>query len=63
MLLAEKSGNLSQLVDWINRRWSSAFVSGDLGGADAFEAQALQLALREDSAASQARNRYSSANS
>ena len=54
-LLAERSGNLSKAVDWINRRWGAAFVSGDLRGADALEAQALQLALREGSAASQGR--------
>jgi class 3 adenylate cyclase/tetratricopeptide (TPR) repeat protein len=53
--LAERSGNLSQLVDWISRRSSAAFVSGDLPAADALDAKALQLALREGSAAGQGR--------
>jgi class 3 adenylate cyclase/tetratricopeptide (TPR) repeat protein len=56
--LAERSNNLSQLVDWINRRWSAAFVSGDLPAADALEAQASQFALREGSAARQGRMHF-----
>jgi predicted ATPase len=47
--LAEKSGNLTQLVTWAMRRWLAAHNMGDLPVAGALADQALELALREGS--------------
>ncbi len=47
--LAEKSGNLAQLVNWVGSRCFTAFNSGDLPAAGALADQALELALREGS--------------
>jgi class 3 adenylate cyclase/tetratricopeptide (TPR) repeat protein/ribosomal protein L40E len=53
--LAEKSGNLTKLVDWVSKKWGTAFVSGDLPAAATLENQAFEIALREGSATSQGR--------
>jgi class 3 adenylate cyclase/tetratricopeptide (TPR) repeat protein len=53
--IAEKSANLPKLMELVNKRWSSAYVSGDLEAAAKFERQALELARREGSTANQAR--------
>jgi tetratricopeptide (TPR) repeat protein len=47
--LAEKSGNLAQLVTWALRRWLGPHNTGDLPVAGALADQALELALREGS--------------
>ena len=47
--LAEKSGNLAQLVYWVSSRYIATLVSGDLPAAAALADQALELALREGS--------------
>jgi hypothetical protein len=47
--LAEKSGNLAQLANWISARSFTAFASGDLRVASALADQALELAVRESS--------------
>ena len=47
--LAEKSGNLAQLVGWMSTRGNTAHDSGDLPAASALADQALELALREGS--------------
>jgi class 3 adenylate cyclase len=47
--LAEKSGNLTQLADWVMSRCLPAFIAGDLRAASMFADQALELALREGS--------------
>jgi predicted ATPase/class 3 adenylate cyclase len=47
--LAEKSGNLKQLVNSISSRVMIALFSGDLPAAAALADQALELALREES--------------
>ena len=53
--LAEKSGNLTKLVDWVSKKWGTAFVSGDLPAAATLENQALEIARREGSTTSQGR--------
>jgi hypothetical protein len=45
--LAERSGNLTQLADWVMSRCLTALIAGDLHTADMFTDQALELALRE----------------
>jgi class 3 adenylate cyclase/tetratricopeptide (TPR) repeat protein len=47
--LAERSGNLTQLVTWAMRRWLAPYNTGDLPIAGALANQALALALREGS--------------
>ena len=47
--LAEKSGNLAQLVSWVASRCDIAMFSGDLAAAVTLADQALELALREGS--------------
>ena len=47
--LAEKSGNLKQLVSSVSSRVTIALFSGDLPAAAALADQALELALREGS--------------
>jgi class 3 adenylate cyclase/tetratricopeptide (TPR) repeat protein len=47
--LAERSGNLTQLVDWLIRRGITAIMSGDLLAAGGALDQALELALRDGS--------------
>ena len=47
--LAEKSGNLKQLVNWLLRRGLIALTTGDFPGAGAALDRALELALREGS--------------
>ena len=49
LALAEKTGNLSQLVGPVVVRGTSALGSGDVLAASAFGDQALKLALREGS--------------
>src|SRR6266851_5527250 len=49
--LAEKSGNLTQLVDWLIRRGITANMSGDLLAAGGALDHALELALRDGSPA------------
>jgi tetratricopeptide (TPR) repeat protein len=44
--LAEKSGNATQLVNWLTSRASALLVSGDLPGAGAVADRVLELALR-----------------
>jgi class 3 adenylate cyclase/tetratricopeptide (TPR) repeat protein len=48
-VLAEKSGNLTQLVTWAMRRWLAPYNTGDLLVAGALADRALELALREGS--------------
>jgi tetratricopeptide (TPR) repeat protein len=48
--LAEKSGQLPQLVTWVILRCTSALVSGDLPTLSSLLDQALELAIREGSA-------------
>jgi class 3 adenylate cyclase/tetratricopeptide (TPR) repeat protein len=50
--LAEKSGNLAQLRNWVGSRWLNAHDSGDIRAASVLADQALELSLREGSAAS-----------
>ena len=45
--LAEKSGNLGQLADWVMSRCLPALIAGDLCAASMFADQALGFALRE----------------
>ena len=45
--LAEKSGSLTQLADWVMSRCLPALIAGDLSSAGMFADQALELALRE----------------
>jgi tetratricopeptide (TPR) repeat protein len=45
--LAEKSGNLAQLADWVRSRCLPALIAGDVPSAATFADQALELALRE----------------
>ena len=47
--LAEKSGNLAQLRNWVGSRWLNAHDSGDIPAASALADQALELSLREGS--------------
>jgi len=47
--LAENTGNLKQLVNWVFSRYIAALVSGDFSGASALADQGLELALREAS--------------
>jgi tetratricopeptide (TPR) repeat protein len=47
--LAEKSGNLAQLVGWVASRWIVAHDSGDLTAESALADQMLELAAREGS--------------
>jgi tetratricopeptide (TPR) repeat protein len=47
--LAEKTGNLTQLVAWTLRKWLAPFNSGDLPFAAALADQTLELAVREGS--------------
>ena len=47
--LAEKSGNLTQLVTWALTRWLAPHNAGDLPVAGALADQALELALHEGS--------------
>ena len=47
--LAEKSGNLTQLLNWVTSRSLIALDAGDLPAAIALADQALELALREGS--------------
>jgi class 3 adenylate cyclase/tetratricopeptide (TPR) repeat protein len=46
--LAEKTGDLGQVVNSIIARQASAFIAGDLSRALSLADQALELALRED---------------
>jgi hypothetical protein len=50
--LAEKSGNLVQLLNWLWSTWASAYVAGDVPAAVASADQALDVALREGGPAS-----------
>ena len=50
--LAEKSGNLTQLLNWVGSRFINAHDAGDIPAASALADQALELALREGSPAS-----------
>ena len=45
--LAEKSGNLSQLVGWVMSRWVVARESGDASAESTLADQAFELALRQ----------------
>ena len=45
--LAEKSGNLTQLGDWMMARCLPALIAGDLPSAGMFADQALEFAIRE----------------
>jgi len=47
--LAEKSGNLTELLVWVGARCVTATISGDFRAAVSLADQALQLALREGS--------------
>jgi len=47
--LAEKSGNLPQLITEVGSRWVATLVSGDLAAASALADQLLDLGLREGS--------------
>jgi len=47
--LAEKLGNLKQLVNWMISRYVALYVAGDLPAADALADQAFELGLREGS--------------
>jgi tetratricopeptide (TPR) repeat protein len=53
--LAEKSGNLTQLVNSVSSKVTIALFSGDLPAAAALADQALELALREGTPTSLAR--------
>ena len=48
-VLAEKGGNLAQLVGWMTSRWVIAHDSGDLPAESALADQMLELAAREGS--------------
>ena len=48
--LAEKSGNLRQLADWMMSKGLATWNSGNLPAAGALADQALDLALREGGA-------------
>jgi tetratricopeptide (TPR) repeat protein len=50
--LAEKSGNLTQLVLQVVGMWASANISGDIPASAAFADQALDIAQRDGSPAS-----------
>ncbi len=50
--LAEKVGNLKQLVNWMVSRYVALYVADDLTAADALADQAFELGLREGSPAS-----------
>ena len=50
--LAQKLGNLKQLVNWIISRYVALYVAGDLPAADALADQAFELGLREGSPSS-----------
>jgi len=50
--LAEKVGNLKQLVSWIISKYVTLYVAGDFPAADALANQAFELGLREGSPAS-----------
>jgi hypothetical protein len=50
--LAEKSGNLTQLVLQVVGMWASANISGDIPASTTFADQALDLAQRDGSPAS-----------
>jgi tetratricopeptide (TPR) repeat protein len=52
--LAEKSGNLAQLVTQVVGMWASANTSGDIPASSAFADQAIELAQRDNSPASTA---------
>jgi tetratricopeptide (TPR) repeat protein len=45
--LAEKTGNLAQLINWLNSRCAAAVQSGDLHAAIRLSDQALELGNRE----------------
>jgi hypothetical protein len=47
--LAEKSGNLTELVSWIRSRSLTKFLSGDYSAAITLADQRLELALQEGS--------------
>jgi len=47
--LAEKSGNLAQLVGWVMSRWVVAHDSGDVPAETTLADQTLELAVREGS--------------
>jgi class 3 adenylate cyclase/tetratricopeptide (TPR) repeat protein len=47
--LAENTGNLKQLVNWVFSRYIAALVSGDFSGASALADQGIELALRQGS--------------
>lgn len=51
-VLAEKSGQLSQLLTWLLLRCTSSLVSGDFNSVTSLLKQALDLARREGGAAS-----------
>ncbi|MFZ1120437.1 MAG: hypothetical protein WAN81_09415, partial [Candidatus Binataceae bacterium] len=48
-VLAEKGGNLAQLVGWVMSRWLVAHDSGDLSAESTLADQGLELAVREGS--------------
>ncbi len=50
--LAEKLGNLKQVVNWIISKFVALYVVGDFPAADALADQAFELGLREGSPAS-----------
>ena len=50
--LAEKLGNLKQVVNWIISKFVALYVVGDFPAADALSDQAFELGLREGSPAS-----------
>jgi class 3 adenylate cyclase/tetratricopeptide (TPR) repeat protein len=50
--LAEKLGNLKQLVNWIMSKFVGLYVAGDFPAADALADQVFELGLREGSPAS-----------
>jgi predicted ATPase len=52
MALAEKTGSLKQLLNWIFSRYITLLVSGELRASAELADQALELAIREGSAAS-----------
>jgi tetratricopeptide (TPR) repeat protein len=52
--LAEKNGNLTQLVAWVIARGTAATLLGDLSAAGALADQALELSLREGNPTSRA---------
>ena len=50
-LLAERSGNLTQLVNWMASRCLTVFFSGDFPAVVSLADQALELSVRQGSSA------------